>query len=161
VGKRSRRRVGGAPTAKRQASVDVKQPPAKPAATADSAKGPPAAPWGDLPITEIAVLVGLVMTVGGFLVGGKTGTIVLVIGLLLASLAGLEQAVREHRAGYRSHAMVIAGLPAAVAIGVMVLLGAPREAFPPVAVGVLIAAWIPLRAAYQRKAADEEQGLGQ
>jgi hypothetical protein len=98
------------------------------------------------------VFVGLVAAIVGFFVGGTAGTSIMGVGLGLASLAGFEQALREHRSGYRSHAFVLAGIPTAVVIGLMALVGAPKEAFPPVAVAVLIGAWLPIRAAYRRSA---------
>lgn len=116
----------------------------------DRANRAPDPPWGKLPLTEVAVLLGLVAAAAGFFIGGSAGTSTMITGLLLASLAGFEQALREHRSGYRSHAFVLAGIPAAVAIGVMALLDVPKEVFPPVAVAVLIGAWLPIRSAYRR-----------
>lgn len=150
MGRRSKRRVGGAPTAAPAAANATPEPVEPDAGPPDS--GPPAPPWGSLPLTEIAVLAGLVMLVAGFLIGGRTGTAVLVVGLLLASLAGFEQALREHRAGWRSHAMVLAALPAAIIVGALALIGVPAGILAPVMIAVTIAAWIPIRADYRRRA---------
>jgi hypothetical protein len=71
----------------------------------------PPAPWGSFPLVELVVLVGIVMLViGFFFVGGSRGTTLIVTGLVLASLAGLELSVREHFAGYRSHSTLLAGV---------------------------------------------------
>lgn len=54
---------------------------------------------------EIAVFAGLVM-IGIGLFGGQPA--LLLGGLLVASVGGLELAVREHLAGYRSHTTLLA-----------------------------------------------------
>jgi hypothetical protein len=79
----------------------------------------PPAPWGSFPLVEIAVAVGLVLfVVGFFFLDGDRGTEVFVIGLLLASLAGLELSIREHFAGFRSHSLLLGG-----AAGVATMIG--------------------------------------
>jgi hypothetical protein len=82
------------------------------------AKDGPSAPWGSFPLSEIVVLIGLVLLVAGFFVEPPRGGVMIGAGLVLGSLAGLELAVREHFAGYRSHTLLIAG-----AAGVAVLAG--------------------------------------
>lgn len=77
--------------------------------------GPPPPPWGSFPLSELVTLVGLVMLVLGFFTGPPQGPVLLVVGLVLGSLAGLELAAREHFSGYRSHAMLLGG-----AVGVAV-----------------------------------------
>ena len=70
----------------------------------------PPAPWGNFPLVEIAVLIGIVMVILGlvFLAGGSgRGPIFVVVGLGLASIGGLELAVREHFAGFRSHTLIL------------------------------------------------------
>ena len=44
------------------------------------------------------------------------GDVRFIAGLALASLGGLELAVREHLAGYRSHSSLIAGVAAFVVV---------------------------------------------
>jgi hypothetical protein len=89
---------------------------AKPAPRPIDEQRPPA-PWGSFPLVEIAVAFGLVLfVVGFFFVDGDRGTELFVTGLAIASLAGLELAIREHFAGYRSHSALLAG---AVAVAVV------------------------------------------
>ena len=76
----------------------------------------PQAPWGSFPLTEIVVFVGLVLLVAGFFVSPPRGPIMIGAGLVLASLAGLEQALREHLAGYRSHTLILAGIGAVITL---------------------------------------------
>ena len=83
----------------------------------------PAAPWGSFPLVELVVLVGLVMlAIGFFFVGGTRGKTLIVIGLALASLAGLELSIREHFGGFRSHSLLLAGV---VAIATLLVLAYP------------------------------------
>jgi hypothetical protein len=77
--------------------------------------GPPPAPWGSFPLTELVVLVALIMLVGGFFVSPPRGAIMIGTGLVLGSLAGLELSAREHFAGYRSHTLLLGG-----AVGMLV-----------------------------------------
>ena len=109
---------------------------------------PPAPPWGSFPLTEIAVAIGLAMLVGGFVAGGRVGTVILATGMVLSSLAGFEQALREHRGGYKPHSAVLAGIPAAITVGVLAAAGVAPKFFAPAAIGVAIAAWLPIRASY-------------
>jgi hypothetical protein len=67
---------------------------------------------------ELVVLIGLVMLVAGFFVQGARGATMIVAGIALASLSGLEVSIREHLAGYRSHSTVLAGAVAVLALGV-------------------------------------------
>jgi len=88
------------------------------AAGARGAKGPPPAPWGSFPLSELVVLLAVVMLIAGFVVAPPRGAVLLGTGLVLGSLAGLELAVREHFAGYKSHTLLLAG-----AVGVAVVAG--------------------------------------
>lgn len=89
-----------------------------------AADQPPPAPWGSFPLVELATLIALVMLVGGFFfVGGDRGRLMIVAGLVIGSLAGLELAIREHFAGYRSHTLLLAGVPAVATMGVLFYAG--------------------------------------
>ena len=77
----------------------------------------PPAPWGSFPLVELVVLAGIVMLVAGFFfVGGQTGRTLIVTGLAIASVAGLELSIREHFAGYRSHSTLLAGVAGMAAL---------------------------------------------
>jgi len=59
------------------------------------------------------VLAGIVLIVIGLIkFDSRQGKTMLVVGLALGSLGGLDTAAREHFAGYKSHATVLAGVPA-------------------------------------------------
>ncbi|MGZ5310852.1 MAG: hypothetical protein ACXWZW_01480 [Solirubrobacterales bacterium] len=87
-----------------------------------SAQGPPPPPWGSFPLSEIVVLVAIVLLLGGFLAGPPQGPIMLGTGLVLGSLAGLELAVREHFAGYRSHSVLLAGAAGVATLAALLAL---------------------------------------
>ena len=73
--------------------------------------------WGSFPLTELVTLAGIVLMVWGFLAGpGREGNAKIAAGLAIASLAGLELAVREHVTGFRSHTTLLSGAVAIVAI---------------------------------------------
>src|SRR4051812_3914093 len=102
-------------------SAEAAQPtPSKPKPSrrpAADPMGPPPPPWGSFPLVEILVLAGIVaVVIGAIFVSGTAKIAFVVGGLLLCSLAGLELAIREHLGGYRSHTLVLAGLPAVAAL---------------------------------------------
>ena len=66
----------------------------------------PPAPWGSAPLAELVILAGIISLAIG-VIGGHTTAIGL--GVALAGLGGLEVAIREHFAGYRSHTTMLAG----------------------------------------------------
>ena len=66
----------------------------------------PPAPWGSFPLAELTILAGIVVLVVGVFGGGPTA---IGIGVVLAGLGGMEVAVREHMAGFRSHTTLLAG----------------------------------------------------
>ncbi len=100
--------------------------------------GPPPPPWGSFPLTELVILIGIVLLVAGYFVDPPRGPIMLVTGLTLAALGGLELSVREHFAGYKSHTMVLAGVIGVVTIAVLV---AAVKVQPVIAAGCGIAAF--------------------
>ena len=94
--------------------------PARPHRGAAAARDErPPAPWGSFPLIEIAVLVGIVMLVIGLVTGGDRGTLLIGIGLGLAGIGGLELAIREHFAGFRSHSALLAGVPALAVLALL------------------------------------------
>ena len=66
----------------------------------------PPAPWGNAPLAELVILAGIVALAVGVIGGHPTA---IGVGVALAGLGGLEVAVREHLAGYRSHTTLLAG----------------------------------------------------
>lgn len=66
----------------------------------------PPAPWGSAPLAELVILAGIVALAIGVLGGHPTA---IGVGIALAGLGGLEVAIREHFAGYRSHTTLLAG----------------------------------------------------
>jgi hypothetical protein len=104
------------------------------------ADGPPPAPWGSFPLAELVVLIGIVLLVAGFLTAGNRGTVMILTGLALASLGGLEVAIREHFSGYRSHTLVLAGLVATVCLGLL-FFAAPELLSPGLRIAVAAAAF--------------------
>jgi hypothetical protein len=84
----------------------------------------PAAPWGRFPVSEIAILAGLVLLVAG--VAGGAGRTPLLAGLALIVLATLERSAREHATGFRSHAALLALVPTALVHALAAVLLHPR-----------------------------------
>ena len=76
----------------------------------------PPAPWGSFPLAELTILAGIIALVVGVFGGGPTA---IGIGVALACLGGMEVAIREHLAGYRSHTTLLAGF---VFVAVVALL---------------------------------------
>jgi len=129
--RRRRARAGatGAPTPEAEAAPRPAPPPRRRGAAAEE---PPPAPWGSFPLIELSVLAGIVMLIlGFFVVGGDRGPILIAAGLALGSIGGLELSIREHLAGYRSHTVVLAGVPALIVLGLLFYL-AP-EGLPAIA----------------------------
>ena len=128
----------------------------QPAARRTARDERPQAPWGSFPLTELTILVGLIMLVAGFASGSVRGTVMIAIGIALAALGGLELAIREHFAGYRSHsgllALACAVLGGAVLGALGVLAFGSIIAVIPVAAGaiVFVPALIALRGAFRR-----------
>src|SRR3954449_7386038 len=118
MGRRSRARRAAQPTP----AVPPQAP--RPAPLSDER---PKAPWHPFPLVELCVLVGIVLIVLGLIVGFESdrGQLALVCGVLLASLGGLDTAVREHFNGYKSHSSVLAGLPGVIAAAALFFARAP------------------------------------
>ena len=74
----------------------------------------PPAPWGNFPLAELTVLAGIVTLLIGIVTASPTA---IGVGVVLAGLGGLEVAVREHFAGYRSHTTLLAGMVFVLVVG--------------------------------------------
>jgi hypothetical protein len=90
----------------------------------------PPAPWGNVPLAELVILAGIVSLVIGVIGAHPTA---IGIGVALAGLGGLEVAIREHFAGYRSHTTLLAG---AAFVGVTGLVFYAADQILAVALGV-------------------------
>jgi putative exporter of polyketide antibiotics len=112
----------------------------------------PKAPWHPFPLVELSVLIGLVLLVWGLLRSDEeSGRVMLVCGMALASLGGLDTALREHFGGYASHALLLSALPAVLVCGVLFFAGAPPLAVPLAGGAVLVGAFTALRRSYRRR----------
>jgi hypothetical protein len=108
----------------------------------------PPAPWGSFPLAELTILGGIVALVVGLFGGGPTA---IGVGVALAGLGGMEVAIREHLAGYRSHTPLLAG---AVFVIVVALLFYVAKLILAICLAIgaaaFIAAFLLLRRAFQR-----------
>jgi hypothetical protein len=111
----------------------------------------PQAPWHPFPLVELCVLVGIVLLVlGGLSAGSDRGRLLIVCGLALGSLGGLDTAVREHWDGYRSHTTVLSAAPAVTAAALLFVAGAPWLVVVLGAGAVGAAAWAALGRVHRR-----------
>lgn len=172
MGRRSRKRGEGRAAVSEEGSTRAERDAARRVRAARAREGKPApAPvrrgsgrlpleqrprplWAPFPLTELLVLGGLVLMVWGFLEGGgREGNAKLAAGLAIASIAGLELAVREHVTGFRSHSTMLAGV---VAVATMVVLGllVGVDTLGPVLIGAAVAfgaAFYGLRQLFRRR----------
>ena len=99
------------------------------------------------------MLAGIVLLVLGLLnADTDRGKAMLVSGMLLGSLGGLDTALREHFSGYRPHTTVLAGLPAVALAAVLYFAKAPWPAVVAAAIVAFAAAFVALGRAYARRA---------
>ena len=112
----------------------------------------PRAPWHPFPLVELCVLAGLALLVLGLLsFDSDRGKAMLLSGMLLGSLGGLDTALREHFGGYRSHTTILAGLLAVGLAAILYFAGAPWIVIPATAVIVFALAFWLLARAYRRR----------
>ncbi|HET7417401.1 MAG TPA: hypothetical protein VFJ61_07255 [Solirubrobacterales bacterium] len=97
--------------------MNAKSRPAKRVSSPDEL---PPAPWGKAPLAELVILAGIVSLVIGVIGGNPTA---IGVGVALAGLGGLEVAIREHFAGYRSHTTLLAGAAFVVVTGLVFYVG--------------------------------------
>jgi hypothetical protein len=145
MGKRSRKRGG-------EIAAAPAPPPTARTARARARDERPRAPWHPFPLVELCVLIGLVLLILGLIrwddPGGRE---MLVGGMVLASLGGLDTALREHFGGFRSHALMLAALPAVATAGVLFFASAPWITIPICAAAVFGAAFAAARRAFRSR----------
>ena len=176
MGKRSRKRTGSAtavPTAggkpasgagstraerdaaraRRAATVRERADASDPRPSRRSHRGErPPAPWGSFPLVELCVLLAIILLIWGFVRGDRQGATMVFAGLAVGSLAGLELAIREHFAGFRSHTTLLAAA-VALFVGTLVAVVAGKVLLPVllvVAVVVFAAGFVLFRRAFKR-----------
>lgn len=113
----------------------------------------PPAPWGSFPLVELCVLLAIVLLISGFVVGGGRGATMIFAGLALGSLSGLELAIMEHFAGYRSHTSLLAG-GVALFTGTLIAVVAGQIWLPllaAVAVAVFLAFFVLFRRVFKKR----------
>jgi hypothetical protein len=84
----------------------------------------PASPFGAVPVSEIAILVGALALLVGWL--NRSG-VTLVVGVVVCALGVVEVTAREHFSGYRSHSTLLAGLVAVAAMTVVGIIVTPHN----------------------------------
>ena len=77
----------------------------------------PDAPWGKAPLAELAILAGIICLAIGIFGSHET---MIGVGVGLAAVGGMEVAIREHFAGYRSHTTLLAGFVFVVVVALLV-----------------------------------------
>jgi hypothetical protein len=81
----------------------------------------PPSPFGGLPISELAILVGGIALVVGLV---QRGGVALIVGFIVCALGVAEVTAREHFSGYRSHSILLAAIPTVgLEVGLVVIIG--------------------------------------
>jgi hypothetical protein len=122
---RKRRKTGAQPRAvqsqRREVAAERKVVAERQQQRADSRLGkygdPPPSPFGGVPVSEIAIFVGLLGTAVGALTASP---VALAVSVIVLTLGVLEVTAREHFSGYRSHATLLAAIPS-IAIGIVIV----------------------------------------
>jgi hypothetical protein len=85
----------------------------------------PPSPFGGLPVSEVAILVGVIAVIVGLINHGGPA---LIVGVVVCTLGVLEFTGREHFSGYRSHTTLLAAIPAVgVEVAIAAIVGTPRH----------------------------------
>ncbi|GAC1323775.1 MAG: hypothetical protein NVSMB25_20520 [Thermoleophilaceae bacterium] len=158
MGKRSRKRIVSDPhaigqTSQRESDVEAPRPRAsasRPRPLRSSAAERPPAPWGSFPLVELLVLLSLGLLVAGFLM---QRIVMVVVGLGIGSVAGLELSIREHFAGFRSHTTLLAAATAFPALALTYFVAGSSERFLMLPIGgaIFLAAFWVLRRSFRSR----------
>jgi hypothetical protein len=149
MGRRSRKRAAAA--SEREATTREERDAARRArgAAAKPRRRPgrpsiderPPAPWGNFPLSELVILLGIALMTWGLFTWDSGGDLRFAGGLALASLGGAELALREHLAGYRSHSTLLGGVTAFVVVTVLALGPGPDRLWLLVLIGAAVFAF--------------------
>lgn len=163
MGKRSRKRTAelgsraerDAVRRERRAEAAAKSrssPPPRRRGRPEAGERPPA-PWGRFPLSELVILLGIGVIVWGALSGADARNQRIGAGLVIAALGGLELAVREHLAGFRSHSTLLAGVAAFAVVTALALGPGPHALSILIVIGALVfgVAFYALRELFRRR----------
>lgn len=118
----------------------------------EKADARPKPPWHPVPLIELSVLAGIVAIVVGIINReDEQGRLAILLGLALASLAGLDTAVREHFTGYRSHSSLLAAMPTVLTAILMGVIGVDLPIVLPAALVVFAISFWFLRSGFKRR----------
>ncbi|WP_354701207.1 hypothetical protein DSM112329_01514 [Paraconexibacter sp. AEG42_29] len=132
-------------------------PHAKPVARRARRDEAPPAPWSPFPLVELCILIGLILIIVAFVVGGDILIPLLLIGFALIAVSAVELAIREHFAGYRSHTTLLSGATVFVPmVPVYLIAGANQQLILGVGAITFALTFFVLRGAFARRAG----GLG-
>jgi hypothetical protein len=163
MGKRSRKRGDAVPAVARARAAPGRagsHPPRRRTGR-PAIEDRPKPPWHPVPLVEICVLVGIVLLVLGALnLSTDRGKLMLVLGMALGSLGGLDTALREHLAGYRSHTTVIAALPAVTTAAVAYFAVASWPVVVVAAAAVFAGVFWWMRRVFMRRARQARRARG-
>lgn len=154
MGKRSRQRQQEAASARAQGEKPSirKRADAASRVAEKRIKERPAAPWDPFPLTELAVFSGIVLMIIGAVAHGALGKGLIVSGVVLACIGGLETVLREHLAGFRAHSGLLAGIAALLSlIIVSAVFNASIAVRAAVAIGVFAVVFPALRSDFIRR----------
>jgi hypothetical protein len=85
----------------------------------------PAGIFGGVPVSEVAIFAGLILLVVGMI---KHGGAALEVGIIVMALGVTEVTAREHFSGFRSHATLLALMPAVIVEAAYALVvGVPEQ----------------------------------
>jgi hypothetical protein len=168
MGKRARKRGGAAEVAPARAERPrtgsaraVAEPAPRRRGGRPAPEERPKPPWHPVPLVELCVLVGLVLLVLGVLdLRSDRGKLMLVLGMALGSLGGLDTALREHLAGYRSHTTIIAALPAVTTAALLFFARAPWLVLVGAALAVFGGVFWWMRRVFMRRASRARRARG-
>jgi len=108
----------------------------------------PEAPWGKAPLAELAIFAGIVCLAIGIFGSHET---MIGVGVGLAAVGGMEVAIREHFAGYRSHTTLFAGFVFVVVVGLLFYVAGMVLAYAlPIGAACFVVAFYLARRAFQR-----------